>query len=361
MSKTRVYVSSTFEDLKDYRAKVNEGLRRAGYELVAMEDYPAFDQRPLQKCLDDLASCQLYIGILAKRYGYIPDQDNPQGLSITEREYLQATQSGLPRLVFQLDPKAPWLEQFDDRLQDDGDHGANIRRIRGHVGKEHGNRFFSSPDELARLVLEAVSAWEKERQTAPLLKQAPSPAPPYLIPEPGRDHDIVGRSDLLESLWADIARGANCSLVFLAGVGKTTVALELVRKKARILTQFEGVLWADLGKRPERLAQLRHWAEALGVATELMGNLVSIEDWRKVVKAAIGGRHLLLVLDDVWAVQDARDFSELGPACVTLITTRLPQVAADMWLQGQVVEVEELDDAQSLELLGRIAPEAVAA
>ena len=360
MAKTRVYVSSTFEDLKDYRAKINEGLRRAGYELVAMEDYPAFDQRPLQKCLEDVASCQLYVGILAKRYGYIPDQDNPEKLSITEREYLQASQSVLPRLVFQLDPKAPWLEQFDDRLQNDGDRGANIRRFRDHVGREHGNRFFSNPDELAKLVLEAASAWEKERRAAPA-PQAPAPEAPYLIPEPERDHDIIGRGDLLESLWADIARGANCSLVFLAGVGKTTVALELVRQKARILEKFEGVLWADLGKQPERMEQLRRWAEALKVAPELMSNLASIEDWKKVVKAAIGARRLLLVLDDVWTVKDARDFAALGPACVTLITTRLPQVAVDMWSQGEVIEVEELDDAQGLELLGHIAPKALAA
>ncbi|KAI5912223.1 DUF4062 domain-containing protein [Thauera sp. 2A1] len=175
MSKTRVYVSSTFEDLKDYRAKVNEGLRRAGYELVVMEDYPAFDRRPLAKCLADVASCDLYVGILAKRYGYIPAQGNPENLSITEREYLQATVSCLPRLVFQLDSKAPWLEQFDDRLQEDGDRGVSIRRFRDHVGKEHGNRFFSSPDELARLVLEAASAWEKERLAGPAGKQPTSP------------------------------------------------------------------------------------------------------------------------------------------------------------------------------------------
>lgn len=69
--RTRVYVSSTFSDLEAYRAKVNEALRKAGYELVAMEDYPAFDERPLDKCLDDVASCDIYVGILAWRYGYI--------------------------------------------------------------------------------------------------------------------------------------------------------------------------------------------------------------------------------------------------------------------------------------------------
>ena len=38
-----------------------------------MEDYVAKDQRPLQMCLDDVASSDVYVGIFAWRYGYIPE------------------------------------------------------------------------------------------------------------------------------------------------------------------------------------------------------------------------------------------------------------------------------------------------
>jgi len=242
MSKTRVYVSSTFEDLKDYRAKVNEGLRRAGYELVAMEDYPAFDRRPLAKCLADVASCDLYVGILAKRYGYIPDQGNPENLSITECEYHQATAYGLPRLVFQLDSEAPWLEQFDDRLQENGDRGVSIRRFRNHVGKEHGNRLFSSPDELARLVLEAASAWEKERHAEPTGKQPPSPLrePAFRWPTAwdfsaymaDKRRGFAGREWLFAHIQTWLADPNSRALLIRAdyGVGKSALFAELVAR-----------------------------------------------------------------------------------------------------------------------------------
>ncbi len=40
--------------------------------MIAMEDYVATDQRPTEKCLADVAASDLYIGIFAWRYGYIP-------------------------------------------------------------------------------------------------------------------------------------------------------------------------------------------------------------------------------------------------------------------------------------------------
>ena len=46
MTKKNVYVSSTFVDLEKYRLRLKEALERAGYDVVSMEKYPAFDQRP---------------------------------------------------------------------------------------------------------------------------------------------------------------------------------------------------------------------------------------------------------------------------------------------------------------------------
>jgi hypothetical protein len=73
--------------------------------VIAMEDYVATDERPLDKCLADVASCDIYIGIFAWRYGYVPPG---QERSITELEYRQAGQSSLERLTFLLDEDAPW-------------------------------------------------------------------------------------------------------------------------------------------------------------------------------------------------------------------------------------------------------------
>lgn len=43
--KIRIYLSSTFEDLKAHRAAVYTALTKAGYEVQSMEHYTASDQR----------------------------------------------------------------------------------------------------------------------------------------------------------------------------------------------------------------------------------------------------------------------------------------------------------------------------
>lgn len=66
-----IYLSSTYEDLKDHRLVVHEALRKAGHQVIAMEDYVATDQRPVEKCLKDVEKADIYIGLFAFRYGYI--------------------------------------------------------------------------------------------------------------------------------------------------------------------------------------------------------------------------------------------------------------------------------------------------
>ena len=46
----RIYIASTYNDLKDCREAVH-ALRRLHHDVVAMEDYVAADARPLDKCL----------------------------------------------------------------------------------------------------------------------------------------------------------------------------------------------------------------------------------------------------------------------------------------------------------------------
>jgi hypothetical protein len=82
-----VYVSSTYLDLVGYRRAVIEALRRMNYQVLCMEDYGAEDQRPLGRCREDVEASDIYVGIFAWRYGYVPEEENPAGRCITELEY----------------------------------------------------------------------------------------------------------------------------------------------------------------------------------------------------------------------------------------------------------------------------------
>ena len=101
----KIYVSSTYLDLQEYRAHVERVIRRMGHTDVTMEYYVAEDTRPVAKCLADVTACDLYVGIFAWRYGYIPAG---QDKSVTEQEYRKAIELGKPCFIFILKDDAPW-------------------------------------------------------------------------------------------------------------------------------------------------------------------------------------------------------------------------------------------------------------
>ena len=159
---TKIYLSSTYEDLKDCREAVGRALRRLDHHVVGMEDYVAADDRPLAKCLKDVAACEVYMGIFAWRYGYVPVEGNPKGNSITELEYREATRLKKPRLVFLLHEDAPWPR----KMVDTGQHADLVNALRDELGKARLASFFKNPNELAELVNAAVTNWEREKPGA---------------------------------------------------------------------------------------------------------------------------------------------------------------------------------------------------
>ena len=92
MTIKRVYLSSTFKDLLPFRAAVARALRRINKEVEGMEDYVTSDERPLDKCRNGVTAADVYVGLFAHRYGFIPTGDNPGQKSITELEYAGANQ-----------------------------------------------------------------------------------------------------------------------------------------------------------------------------------------------------------------------------------------------------------------------------
>jgi hypothetical protein len=72
----KIYLSATYSDLKEFRDAVYDVLRMLRHDVIAMEDYVATDAYPLHKCLADVAACDIYIGLVGWRYGYVPGRDS---------------------------------------------------------------------------------------------------------------------------------------------------------------------------------------------------------------------------------------------------------------------------------------------
>lgn len=154
-----IYLSSTYNDLKAYREEVYRALRKSGHDVRAMEDYVATDQRPTDKCLKDVDRADIYVGLFAFRYGYIPppEHNNPQGRSITEMEFRHAKAGNKPCLIFVMEEgkQEDWPEKFTD-ARTGADKGKRIEMLRADLCTQQTVSFFSTPEKLATEVLAAL-------------------------------------------------------------------------------------------------------------------------------------------------------------------------------------------------------------
>lgn len=171
----RVFVSSTFEDLKDHREAVIRGLLQLGHEVVAMEYFTAAGAPPVQVVLEKVGQCDAYVGVFAWRYGYVPQDDAaysgiqklptgaiPKVTSITHLEYLQAKDLKKPTLVFLLDEAASWPPQKIDAFVGEkggrrGAAGSAIRELRQELQQERIVAYFTSPADVEARVATAVT------------------------------------------------------------------------------------------------------------------------------------------------------------------------------------------------------------
>lgn len=157
----RVYLSSTFEDLAEHRRVAIQMLRQLGHEVVAMEDYVSESAVPITKVLEDVKDCDIFISIVAWRYGYIPPKApklakaNSGKTSITEYEYRQATARKKSVLVFLLDERAAWPAHFIDGVRKP-QMGEAILNFRAELQRERLVSYFTTPDSLASRVAASI-------------------------------------------------------------------------------------------------------------------------------------------------------------------------------------------------------------
>jgi len=223
----KVYVSSTFVDLQDYRAAAIRILRQLGHEVVAMEDYVADSAIPLEKVLEDVESCEAYVGIFAWRYGYIPGEpsDTDPGLppvpsgpvlpgggvygsvSITEWEYLQATEDpDRPILSFLLEEGVPWPPHLIDGFEPNTSKD-KIRVLRQKLQRERLVAYFKSPEDLEARISAAITTVNMSAQVAVnLLDPAESTPQNLQVVSHGEDVRDSNKDNFVDAVVASQAQ-----------------------------------------------------------------------------------------------------------------------------------------------------------
>lgn len=138
--KYQVFVSSTFDDLRDERDQVIKAVLEMGHIPVGMEMFSAADEQQWQIIARHIDESDYYAVIVAHRLGSL----TPEGTSFTRKEYEYARSKGIPCLGFVIAQTASWPTNRVDTKQSDV---AALNDFK-HLIKEKPVSFWSSAEDL---------------------------------------------------------------------------------------------------------------------------------------------------------------------------------------------------------------------
>jgi hypothetical protein len=147
----RVFISSTSEDLTDFREAVFSAVQELGGTGEDMLYWSADERRPLDLCLKRVLASDVLILVVAHRYGYIPEGSKQ---SITELEYRTAHNASIPVLAFLIDPDVPWPPKHIEL-----EKTAELGEFKSLIAKDNIYKPFKSPDDLKALVVTALASF----------------------------------------------------------------------------------------------------------------------------------------------------------------------------------------------------------
>lgn len=239
----RIFVGCTSVDLKAHRAAARRLIEKFDEHAVVMEDFGAQDGDATDVSLAELASAEVYILLLAWRYGSIPSKET---LSVTHLEYRAAKEAGMPRLIFlaaaatEADdgPAAIFPADVRDTVGDtmrEKERAAQLHAFRDEVSHDRVAAFFTTPESAALEVAVALHRFLRDREPT-------RPRPPLNLAP--RAAGFVGRADELDQLCAQLRAGQSVGLsalvAGLGGVGKSALAAEALATLAADPSAFPG-------------------------------------------------------------------------------------------------------------------------
>jgi hypothetical protein len=141
--KRTVFISSTFSDLKSERKVVWNLLEDFQVDIRGMEEFGARTEAPLETCLAEVDTSDIYIGIIALRLGSI---DRKTGKSFTQLEYEQAYKNNKEILIYLID-----LEKADIKPKniDFGESHEKLVSFKKLLKKRHTVSYYESENDLS--------------------------------------------------------------------------------------------------------------------------------------------------------------------------------------------------------------------
>ena len=200
-----VMISSTARDLPEHRKEVMDACLRQGMFPVMMEHLPASDDEAISASLKMVDEADIYLGVFAHRYGYVPKESNPTQISVTEMEYNRAVERKITHLIFVMDEEHP-IKKSDVEM---GEGAAKLDAFKKRLLTDNIVNFFKSPADLRAYVINSLSNYREADITQfHYVSDIPEPpeayiAHPYTLLQ---THRLIGRQAELNLLTNWILR-----------------------------------------------------------------------------------------------------------------------------------------------------------
>lgn len=148
-TKYQVFISSTFEDLKEERRKITEVILNMGHFPIGMELFNADDNKQWTQIKQAIDNSDFYILVVGQRYGSLTSR----GISFTEKEYNYAKKKKIPILAFIIDDDV----KLEKAKIDFGEKAEKLTIFKNKLSKRQCS-FWKNADDLALKVHQSLTS-----------------------------------------------------------------------------------------------------------------------------------------------------------------------------------------------------------
>jgi WD40 repeat protein len=164
-----------------------------------------------------------------------------------------------------------------------------------------------------------------------------SDLPPHYLP---READLAGLKQKLLAGGANVGVTGQSSAMGvqgMGGVGKTVLAAALARDLEVRHAFPDGIYWLTIGQKPDVLALQNQLLRQ--VVTDSKETLTTEQEAKDALREALEGRSALVVVDDVWTIDQADAFSVTAAPARLLITTRNQEILVGLGAEEHRIDV----------------------
>ncbi|RPJ25665.1 MAG: DUF4062 domain-containing protein, partial [Chloroflexi bacterium] len=356
----KVFLSSTYIDLIDHRKAAHDALEQLGLHVTWMEAFGARPEESTKACLKEVEDSDLFVGIYAHRYGYIPKDSD---VSITEQEFNHSQKFSKPIFGFIINEDHAWSPKHIEYDKKDK-LNAFLSRV-----KRQPVEFFTTPDNLANNIASSVGHYLSEHKPIP-----DSQSPIYQFPKPTGNTlptqpYFFGRAaelKIIASALSPESRTWGALIDGPGGIGKTALAIKaahdapadlferkiFITAKVRELTAEGEAKLTDF-TRPTYLAMLDELGKELG-ADGL--EKLAPDERPNELRLALAGKKALVIFDNLETLPEEERtrlfqfLSRLPEGNKAIVTSRR---RSDV--DARIVRLDRLARDEALQLIAELA------